>query len=256
MDDDDDQAAVSRSTWPPPPFFWKDFTPSAIERIEQLRRDRAESDNVTDATAVQSIRLEGLPRELRNLQPPAEPADGRWRVFGANYQLADELPSLDGTEIRRLVPNQEERDQDGKHFDRALVMKRLAKSLLLNFLELTGVLSINPAEANDKILDLRDLFYNFHHLINEYRPHQARESLISMMQATLDRTRAETNAIRDAKEKVERVLEGLGSLKVEDESTQLDEPRLMNVQNKTASKKPAWMADSDEIWGGVLEETI
>ena len=71
-------------------------------------------------------------------------------------------------------------------------------------------------QAEDKITDIRDLFINFHHLIHEYRPHQARESLIAMMQAQLDRTRAETNAIRDAKEKVERVLEGLGSLKIDD----------------------------------------
>lgn len=156
--DDEDQAAVSRSTWPPPPFFWKDFTPAAIERIDQLRQERSTADGITDPKAVQSIRLEGLPRDLRNLQPPAEPADGRWRVFGANYQLADELPSLDGTEIRRLVPNQEERDQDGKHFDRAFTMKRLAKSLLLNFLELTGILSINPAEVRESPIFTPDLY--------------------------------------------------------------------------------------------------
>lgn len=71
-------------------------------------------------------------------------------------------------------------------------------------------------QAEEKITDIRDLFINFHHLINEYRPHQARESLISTMQAQLDRTRAETNAIRDAKDKTERVLEGLGSLTIED----------------------------------------
>lgn len=119
-------------------------------------------------------------------------------------------------------------------------------------------------QANDKILDLRDLFYNFHHLINEYRPHQARESLISMMQATLDRTRAETNAIRDAKEKVERVLEGLGSLKVEDESAPAaaaadgshGSASGGQADKMGSSKKPAWMADSDEMWGGVLEETM
>lgn len=36
-----------------------------------------------------------------------------------------------------------------------------------------------------------------------------------MMQAQLDRTRAETNAIRDVKERVETMLEGLGSLKID-----------------------------------------
>ena len=34
----------------------------------------------------------------------------------------------------------------------------------------------------------------------------------------LDRTRAETNAIRDVKEKVERMIEGLGSLKIDPEA--------------------------------------
>ena len=83
-----------------------------------------------------------------------------------------------------------------------------------------------------------------------------------MMQATLDRTRAETNAIRDAKEKVERVLEGLGSLKVEDESAPptVDGSRSgassSQADKMASSKKPAWMADSGEMWGGVLEETM
>lgn len=44
-----------------------------------------------------------------------------------------------------------------------------------------------------------------------------------MMQAQLDRTRAETNAIRDVKEKVERMLEGLGSLKMEDTTNGISE---------------------------------
>lgn len=85
-----------------------------------------------------------------------------------------------------------------------------------------------------------------------------------MMQATLDRTRAETNAIRDAKEKVERVLEGLGSLKVEDESAPAaaaadgshGSASGGQADKMGSSKKPAWMADSDEMWGGVLEETM
>ncbi|KAJ8110728.1 hypothetical protein ONZ43_g5800 [Nemania bipapillata] len=212
MDEEHQQTA---STWPQPPSFWKDFTPDSVSRFEDLQKETAERLGVQDPS---TIRLENLPRELRNLQPPPEPEDGAWRVFSDTYRLQNELPQLDDGQIRRLFPNSEERDQDGKHFDRATILKRLAKSLLLNFLELTGLLATNPEAAHEKITDIRDLFINFHHLINEYRPHQARESLISMMQSQLDRTRAETNGIRDAKDKAERVLEGLSSLTIQDQA--------------------------------------
>lgn len=142
-EEDDSQNAVS-STFPPPPPFWKDFTPDNVARIADLKHEEAERQGTEDPNA---IRLTGLPQNLRNLQPPLEPADGAWRVFGSSYTLVDELPGLEGTGIRKLFPDLEERDQDGKHFDRATILKRLAKSLLLNFLELAGIFSINPTEV-------------------------------------------------------------------------------------------------------------
>ncbi|XXG95362.1 hypothetical protein Hte_001624 [Hypoxylon texense] len=242
---EEEQPQVS-STWPSPPPFWRSFTPDNLARINELRKQQADGDGDGDgnvAEDVSKVRLRNLPRELRNLQPPLEPADGAWKVFGDTYKLEDELPRLEDMQIRRLFPNPEDRDRDGKHFDRALILKRLAKSLLLNFLELIGLLAINPEAAEAKVNDIRDMLINFHHLINEYRPHQARESLISMMQAQLDRTRAETSAIRDAKDKAERIMEGLGSLKVEDEL----------VSNlKTPQKKP-WDYES-EMWTSVISE--
>ncbi|KAI1636825.1 mediator complex, subunit Med7 [Biscogniauxia mediterranea] len=239
---EEEQPLVS-STWPPPPPFWQSFTPENIARINDLRKEKAEREGMSsDEDALKTVRLEGLPRGLRNLQPPLEPEDGVWRVFGDKYQLVDELPRLEDMQIRRLFPNPEERDQDGKHFDRATILKRLAKSLILNFLELTGLMATHPNSAEDKITDLRDLFINFHHLINEYRPHQARESLISMMQAQLDRTRAETNAIRDAKDKAERILEGLGSLKIED------------LANGAAAKKKDPWDGAREVLNSLEEE--
>jgi len=48
-----------------------------------------------------------------------------------------------------------------------------------------------------------------HHLLNEYRPHQARESLIEMMEDQLERSKAETAGIKKIKEEVDGVLEGL-----------------------------------------------
>ena len=62
----------------------------------------------------------------------------------------------------------------------------------------------------EKVDHIKTLFVNFHHLLNEYRPHQARESLILMMQDQLERSRAETKGIREMKGKVEAILEGLG----------------------------------------------
>jgi mediator of RNA polymerase II transcription subunit 7 len=142
-EEDDLQNAVT-STFPPPPPFWKDFTPDNVARIADLKREEADRQGIQDAN---EIRLTGLPQNLRNLQPPLQPPDGAWRVFGSSYTLVDELPGLEGSGIRKLFPDLEERDQDGKHFDRATILKRLAKSLLLNFLELTGILSINPGEV-------------------------------------------------------------------------------------------------------------
>lgn len=55
-----------------------------------------------------------------------------------------------------------------------------------------------------------------------------------MMQAQLDRTRAETNAVRDVKEKVERMLEGLGSLKMEETPGGIGEPVQQKIDQESA----------------------
>lgn len=129
-------------------------------------------------------------------------------------QLDDKLPTLEDQGITNLPATGQSSARDAKHYDRAFELKRLAKSLLLNFLELSGALSRSPSHAEDKVQDLRTLFINMHHILNEYRPHQARESAIEMMQDHLYRTRNETLSIRTQVDKAKRVLEGLGSMGV------------------------------------------
>lgn len=142
------------------------------------------------------------------------------------YQLNDILPSLTEQGIEQLysppaTPSGSGAGSDPQsHSDRTLILKRIAKSLLLNFLELMGIMSVNPEQYAEKIQDLRTLFINFHHLLNEYRPHQARESLILMMEAQLARSKAETNGIENMKTKVEGILAGLGQVNIAPEEAE------------------------------------
>ncbi|KAH8902060.1 MED7-domain-containing protein [Coniochaeta sp. PMI_546] len=248
-------ASNASSTFPDPPPFWRDFTTDKIDRMESLRSRYADQTGLDVSTI---IRVPGVPEDLVNLQPPAEPLDGKWRLFGEPLTLDDELQSLEAAGIERLVPS--EGDLDGKHVDRAFVLKRLAKSLLLNFLELMGVMGIAPEQGYEKVEDLRTLLLNFHHILNEYRPHQAREQLIALMQDQLDAKRAETAAIRAVVDKANRVLEGLGSIELPPDggintpkigkqpvnSVQAKNHTRLHEELRRAREKASWAAlDSD-----------
>lgn len=62
------------------------------------------------------------------------------------------------------------------------------------------------AQFHEKTADLETILFNMHHLINEYRPHQARETLCLRMEEQLERTRRETEENRKAAAKVEDIL--------------------------------------------------
>lgn len=156
-----------------------------------------------------------VPGELR-----VAGGDGRAKLLTAAWgdaeQLEEELPSLEEQGITKLASGGPAApSREAKHYDRALELKRMAKSLLLNFLQLVGTLPRNPTQARDKIDHLRTVLINMHHTLNEYRPHQARESAIEMMQDHLDRTRAETLAVGTQVDKARALLEGLASLGLE-----------------------------------------
>lgn len=92
-------------------------------------------------------------------------------------------------------------------------------------------------------MDLRTLFINFHHLLNEYRPHQARESLILMMQDQLENSRAETEGIMKMKEKVEGILVGLSEVKLEDKDI---------IERQVHDEEPE--DDGKDIWDQLEKE--
>lgn len=59
---------------------------------------------------------------------------------------------------------------------------------------------------------LQAAFIAAHRVVNEYRPHQARETLIEMMEEQIRNAREEIRLCEEAKSKVREVLTGLGSV--------------------------------------------
>ena len=137
------------------------------------------------------------------------------------------------------------------HASRVFELKKLSKSLLLNFLELAGILAINPRDAAAKINDLQTIFYNMHQHINEWRPHQTREALIAMLQAQLERTRNETRALHEVTDSVRKTLVGLAD--VEDPSAGGKGAGLPSAEPRADAGSTR--SRHDDVWAA-LEETF
>ncbi|OJD31441.1 rna polymerase ii mediator complex protein [Diplodia corticola] len=236
---DDNPDNVLSATFPAPPPFWKQFTSDNRARLKELQQQ-----NAADEGAALPPRIPDIPVELRYLQPPEPPANGKYRSFGDPYDINTALTSLRNMGVEQLYPSppsspsspsqqqqhhQQQADRDSSDpttttttrqqpqpiqsqwtLDRASYIKKMAQSLLLNYLELAGLLAQDPARWQDKYEHMQTLLFNAHHLINEYRPHQARASLIAMLEEQLARRREEVDGVRRMGERIEGVLAGLG----------------------------------------------
>ncbi|KAK3563831.1 hypothetical protein QTP86_002744 [Hemibagrus guttatus] len=107
---------------------------------------------------------------------PPPPIRDNYMMFGNLFQCDDLIiRPLESQGIERLHPMQ---------FDHKRELKKLNMSTLVNFLDLLDILIKSPGsiKREEKLGDLKLLFVHMHHLINEYRPHQARETLRVMME--------------------------------------------------------------------------
>ncbi|KAI6652571.1 Mediator of RNA polymerase II transcription subunit 7-like [Oopsacas minuta] len=111
--------------------------------------------------------------------PEAPPLPtGEYLVFGLPYHVNDPLiRPLEDQNITRLY-------KIGDETTRVEEMKKLNKSILLTFLDLLHILSNNPTSPDRiaRIEHLQLLFINLHHLVNEFRPHQARETIRTVIE--------------------------------------------------------------------------
>ncbi|XP_078494794.1 mediator of RNA polymerase II transcription subunit 7 [Ciona intestinalis] len=107
-------------------------------------------------------------------KPPA-PVRTSYEMFGQECHQDDAIiRPLESQGLSRLHP---------EVYDKRNELKKISVSILCSFLDLLDVLvkSGMSTARDEKIEDLNLLFIHMHHLINEYRPHQARETLKVMM---------------------------------------------------------------------------
>lgn len=144
--------------------------------------------------------------------------------------------------IEQLYPSesgQESPSKPSQPLNHAHYLLKISKSLLLNFLEFVGILSVSPEEFEPKVDDMRNLFINAHHLLNLYRPHQARESLILMMEEQVERTKEEIQQMDKTKEEIQGFLEQLRAGGIDVDST---------VEREAEKKSDPAVEDSRLVW--------
>nr|CAG4638767.1 EOG090X0EJA [Cyclestheria hislopi] len=107
---------------------------------------------------------------------PPPPITDSYSMFGSQFHTDDAvIRPLESQNIRRLYPN---------NYDHRRELKKLNHSIMASFLDLVEIIIRNPESGRraEKIDDLTLLFIHMHHLVNEFRPHQARETLRVMLE--------------------------------------------------------------------------
>ncbi|TDH67522.1 hypothetical protein CCR75_004251 [Bremia lactucae] len=117
---------------------------------------------------------------------PPEPMDPTYHMFGSPYSTMDAVPDLLLQQGRKLyMPPGENGKSDGNPVDYKAEMK------------------------NEKLDDIELLFLNMHNIINAFRPHQARETVIQMLKTQVQERRNAARNIRciidESRQAVERV---------------------------------------------------
>ncbi|KAG6614831.1 Mediator of RNA polymerase II transcription subunit [Phytophthora cinnamomi] len=126
---------------------------------------------------------------------PPEPMEPTYHMFGSPYSTQDVVPDLLPQPGKKLYAPEGD-EGDAAAVDYKVQMKKINRSLLANFVELVDVLIKKPAMFNEKLDDIELLFLNLHNLINAFRPHQARETVIQMLKTQVQERRDAARDIR------------------------------------------------------------
>ncbi|KAG9187568.1 hypothetical protein G6011_05439 [Alternaria panax] len=244
---------IKLNYFPDPPPFYKYFTTENLARLKDIEKAAVPDDSGTNpyasnaATTLSAEQIFALPTELHYLIPPEPPAhDAEFHVFGtvesakgANNSMknmdyiADQLRFQDifhDWTYEQLYPSpstepsaddpstQQPATSNSASLDRQNYLFRFLRSILLSYISLLGIVAANPTSElkEQKLKDIMTLVANMHALINEYRPHQARQTLIAKMEEQVRKKREEVENVKRIGEKVKEVLAGFGGVISED----------------------------------------
>ncbi|WPH02620.1 Hypothetical protein R9X50_00548500 [Acrodontium crateriforme] len=219
-----EQTTASASPFPLPPPFYNNFTPANRKQLQQLQ-----SSNTSTLDPL------SLPTELRYLLPPAPPTTGRYRTFGTEIDHHAATPTLADAGIEQLFPT----PNDNEPLNPQPHLIALSRSLLATFLALSGTLAQDPTQFEPHTREMQTLVFNLHDLINRYRPHQARETLILDLEERIAKRREETRAIREVGEKVRTLLEGLKDAGIGERTVGVDMSGSRGIKDVNSSAKVA-----------------
>ncbi|PPS07596.1 hypothetical protein GOBAR_AA13068 [Gossypium barbadense] len=98
-------------------------------------------------------------------------------------------------------------------FDFKKELRSLNRELQLHILELADVLVERPSQYARQVEEISLIFKNLHHLLNSLRPHQARATLIHILELQIQRRKEALEDIKRRREEARRLLkESLGTL--------------------------------------------
>lgn len=179
----DDTNDIS-SLYPPPPPYIKFFTKENLEKLPAYKK-QIEDELKATGDVSHGEKEEEISCALDFMIPPPMPKSSKYRAFGSVWQVKDELPDLETLGLTQLYKKANQYDTNNYQY-KLQELRKLLKSLLLNYLELVGILGINPELYEKKVENIRTILVNIHHLLNEYRPHQSRESLIMLLEEQVE----------------------------------------------------------------------
>jgi mediator of RNA polymerase II transcription subunit 7 len=227
MAESDPPLQLPEAPFPAPPPFWRHFTVANEDQLQKL-----ESSDRSD---------EKLPIPLAYLRPPPPPSNA-----AEHYTTFGQKQVIDPTKPSSLPLDQLLFDPDQPKLDHAFLLKKLTKSLLLNFLELTTLLSLDPTHYQEKLEDFRQLFLNVHVVINMYRPHQARESAKDLLESRLEDGQREIEECDNLKLRIQAFLDEVGGLR--DEKPVIDGTNENGMTSSGQGSKDDKMEEQKRLW--------